>query len=93
MRGSLKTVRRRALERVRAQYEYAAGMSELSLQSVNRVRPPSMQYRSINELVREWLAAAGAVCTFAVNIGVITPQEALQIIRDFQAAHPDMVDE
>jgi len=52
-----------------------------------------MQYRSINELVREWLAAAGAVCTFAVNIGVITPQEALQIIRDFQAAHPDMVDE
>jgi hypothetical protein len=49
-----------------------------------------MRYGSTLELVREYLHCAGAVSTFAVNVGLIAPEEAAQIIRDSSAAHPEM---
>jgi hypothetical protein len=82
-----------ALRLVREEYEAAAlfhGTTPEQLERINRPRPSWMRYGSVLELVREHLARAGAVSTFAVNVGFITPEEAAQIIRDFSAAHPEM---
>jgi hypothetical protein len=85
-----ESVRRRAIELIRASYEAAARVRALNLTRLNRARPPSMRYATKNHLIREYLSAAGAVSTFAVNLGLITPEEAAQLIRDFQSAHPEL---
>jgi len=82
-----------AAKRVREQYEHATGWARVSLESVNRVRPPSRQYRGTDEIVRERLAAAGAVSRFAVSLGLITPEQTRDIILEFQRTHPDVFEE
>jgi uncharacterized protein YlaN (UPF0358 family) len=86
-------LREAALDLVREEYENAARLNTVSLEKINRVRPPWKPYASIDQLVDEWLAMAGAVSTFAVRLGLISPEEAGQIIRDFFAAHPELIDE
>lgn len=83
-------VRRQALELIGQAYESAAQMQHVNISSISRARPPSMRYRSRREIVREFLATAGAISTFAVNVGLISPSEAARTIRDFSARHPEM---
>ena len=91
-RNIVETLRTRALILVREQYEWAARMKHTPIERINRVRPPALQYRSPDEMVREWLACAGAVANFAHELGLITTEEAKQVILDFCAAHPEMQD-
>lgn len=81
---------RLALDRVRRQYELIAAMRGANLRSMNRGLPRDRRYRSVDELVREWSTAAGAVSNFAFALGLISGEEQAQIIRDFHAAHPDV---
>jgi hypothetical protein len=84
-----ETIRNKALELVREAYEDIARMVDAPLEKINAVKPPSMQYGSINELIREYFSRAGAVATFAVNVELITPEQARRVIVEFQAAHPE----
>jgi undecaprenyl pyrophosphate synthase len=93
MDDELTTVRQRALDLVRDRYDQVASIARVDLKAVNRPRPVSMQYGSRREIVREFLAVAGEVATFAVTLGLITPDQARQAILDFAAAHPELVDE
>jgi ClpX C4-type zinc finger len=77
-----------AVERVREAYEDIVRLGELRLEQVNRLRHPAERYCSMPEYVRELWARAGSVSTFAVNVGLIIPDQALQIIRDFLDEHP-----
>jgi hypothetical protein len=87
---SLEALRYQALELVRERYEDAAQMRDANLESINQVRPPSLRYPSMDHVVYQWLAMAGAVSTFAVNVGLITSEQARQVIVDFLTAHPEM---
>ena len=89
----LEALGQRALELVREQYEHIAEMQGVDLARINRRYPRAMQYRSMRQLLREWQSNAGAVSTFAVNLGLITPEEAQRVILDFYAAHPEMREE
>jgi hypothetical protein len=85
-----EAMRRRALDLVREGFEVAAGMRHVRLDRLNSGQPPASQYRTQEELERDFLHAAVAVSTFAVNMGLITPEQAAQVIRDFQDAHPEV---
>ena len=73
----------RALALVRPEYEYATAAAQADLERINRVRPESLRYGSVQELVRESFHAAGAVSTFAVNVGLLSPDDAAALIREF----------
>ena len=90
MEAGLNELRRRAMELVGDHYEQTAAVARLNLDELNRTRPPSMQYRARDEVLREWLSAAGAVATFAVNLDLITPDQARAAIVDFYQRHPDL---
>jgi predicted Fe-S protein YdhL (DUF1289 family) len=79
-----------AAERVRDAYEDIVRLGRLRLEQVNRRRHPAERYCSTEEFVRELWARAGAISTFAVNVGLITPEQALQIIADFLDEHPEV---
>jgi hypothetical protein len=85
----IEVLRRLALDKVREQYEHVAAVRQVELDSVNRVRPPSLRYKSVDELLREWSSAANAVSRFAVDLGLITPEQAGQIIREFYAKNSE----
>jgi hypothetical protein len=91
MPRSREAIRRAALGRVREEYENIAHMSRLSLDQINRAEPVSRHYRSVDEYLRIWFSRAEAVSSFAVNLGLISPQQALQVIHEFQDAHPELV--
>jgi hypothetical protein len=90
--GSIDVLRRRALELVDQRYADAASVATTDLDSVNTVRPPPMRYRSRNELVLEFVDKATAVATFAVNLELITPQQAEAAIKRFFEEHPELID-
>lgn len=83
-----------ALKLARGHYETAAEMRDFVLRNgldrLNRVRPPSIRYSSVEDVFRDFMHAANAVSTFAVNLGLILGEEALQIILDFERAHPEL---
>ena len=86
----LKDLQRKAPELVNEHYSIAAGVAALDLEALNSVRPPSVHYHSHAEVLREFLSRAGAVATFALNLGLITASQAAEAIRIFQAAHPKL---
>ncbi len=90
MADPFEDLRRQARLRVREQYELAAGWRRVNLKALNRGRSPTTTYCSIEEVEREWLAAAGQVAGFAVSLALITPDEARQILLDFCADHPEL---
>lgn len=91
MEDAHAALHQRALELVRERYEAVAGVAELGLERLNRSRPPALRYRSRREAVREWMECAGAVSTFAVHLGLISGEEAAQIIREHTAGHPEIM--
>jgi hypothetical protein len=80
--------RQRAIELIRRAYENAAAVNART-----RLRFPHGPYRDQQELVRSLLAGAGESSTFAVNMGLITPDDAAKIIRHFFEAHPELAGE
>ena len=84
----------KALQLVRKEYQTAADMRAFALRvgvdHINRVRPPSIRYGSVEEVFREFMHGAGAVADFAVELGLISPEEAGQVIRDLYAAQPEL---
>lgn len=87
---SLEALPKAALARVREEYETIADMSGLSMDQINRWREPTDQYDSMDEFLRIWWARAGAVADFAVGLGLITPDQAREILVDFCSAHPEL---
>jgi hypothetical protein len=79
--GSDETPRAKALGLIAKAWDVARGMEDTPIEAVNRVRPPELQYRSQEDLVREWVAVAGAVSTFAVQMGLITPDDDADLRR------------
>jgi hypothetical protein len=75
--------RDRALKLVRDCYQAAVAMQTVDLESINRVRPPELRYGTRAELVREFWNAAGAVATFAVQMQLISPSDAEEILRSY----------
>jgi cytoskeletal protein CcmA (bactofilin family) len=69
-------------------------MEDTPIDAINRVRPPELQYRSQEDLVREWVAVAGAVSTFAVQmlrvLPVFTVTVALLLGLSIQGAAADI---
>jgi hypothetical protein len=90
---SIEVLRRRALDLVAQQYAAAASVATTDLDSVNTVRPPAMRYRSQTQLVLEFVDKATAVATFAVNLELITPQQAEAAIKRFFEEHPALIDQ
>lgn len=78
-----EVIRRQASELVVQAHEHAAGMRDVSLDVVNRVRPPAMRYSSHADVVREFLTAATAVASFAVRMNLISSEDMATIMRDF----------
>lgn len=88
-RKTLSSLKLEALERVRAEYEAAAGLSKLGLDRLNEIRKPADPLPSLAHFQEIWLARAGAVSSFAVNLGLIDPDDAIRIIHEFVDAHPE----
>ncbi len=79
-----------AVRLIRDAYEIAAKMRNVDLESVNRPRPANLRYRSHAELVRDFTDSAGAMLNFAGELGLITQDEAIAILRDIGLAHPEI---
>jgi len=84
-------LRDRAKDLIRTAYANAASMADVKLSVINSVRPESLRYSSNSELVREFVSTAGAVATFAVNLGVVTPDDVRKIMHEFFSLHPELV--
>jgi hypothetical protein len=65
-------------------------MRSVDLDAINESRPPTLRYHAQYELVREFVAQAGTILDFAVQLGLIDSDEAIQILRDAGTAHPDL---
>ena len=87
---SMEAMHDKAIEQIRSAYEAAAEMRSVRLEVLNRGSPPALVFHSIEEVVHEWLVQAEAMSTFAVNVGLISGAEALKIVQEFCAAHPDI---
>jgi len=84
----IEEMKRRALELVREAYSTAAEMRNVPLDVINRKQPPNLRYRSSLELVREEFAAANALATFAVQLGLLTSDQAAELLRESQRKNP-----
>ena len=85
----LADLRERAYELLRDRYAAARDLSSISPRTyelINRVRPPEMRYDKPERLGQEFWAMAGAVATFAVELGLITPEQAADFIRTYSAS-------
>jgi hypothetical protein len=80
--------RDRAIRLVRHGYQVAVGMQTVDLDSINRARPADLRYGTRAELVREFWNAAGAVATFAVQMQLISPSDAEEILRSYSTLLP-----
>jgi hypothetical protein len=79
-------MRDRALQLVREGYDAAIAMRRVDLKVLNAARPPGLQYKSHDELFREFWHAAGSVARFAVVLGLITPADDEKILREHSSA-------
>jgi len=79
---------RRAVELVRAAYHEADLMLGVDLAAVNRPRPRKLRYQSQDDLVREFVARAGAMLDFGVRLGLIEPDEDAEILRTLGTDDP-----
>jgi len=84
-------LRERALALIRAEYDSVASFAKLPLETVNRGAPADLPYRSTDEVVDEWTSRATAMATFAVNLGVITREDAQELIVSFFERHPELL--
>ncbi len=78
-----KGVHDRALALVRDAFQQAIAVRSVDLDGVNGPRPAELRYHSQLELFRDYWHAAGAVATFAVNMALITPADAQEILRGY----------
>jgi len=76
-----ENLRARALELIAGAWDVARDMEGTPLDAINRVRPPDLRYGRQEDLVREWVAVAGAISTFAVQMGLITPADDADLRR------------
>jgi hypothetical protein len=74
---------------VRKAYENAGAVWESETRS-GRLKFPHGPYRDLNELVTALIASAGGASDLAVKLGLISPDDAAQAIRDVYAAHPEL---
>ena len=63
----------KAVVLVREAYDMADKMRNVNLDAVNERRPPTLRYRSKHELVREFMARAGAMQELAGQLGLMHP--------------------
>jgi ribonuclease HI len=87
-----RDLRQAAWDLVREGYYAAANMAGSDLGALNSTRPPGMRYASETQLIREFLQMAGAVSTFAVRLGLVSPTELTEFLQEFHADQPDLID-
>lgn len=75
--------RDRALALVRDAYKQAIALRTADLERINGPRPLALKYQSRDELFRDFWHAAGAMATFAVNMGLITRDDAENLLREY----------
>lgn len=79
----------RALSEIRIAYQNAWDISHMPLDRLNSAREPGNEWRDNEEVLGFELACAARVVSFAVNIGLITPDEARDVISEFYTSHPE----
>ena len=87
-----RDLRQQAMDLVREAYYDAANLAGTDLAPLNRTRPPGMRFASEDQAIREYLQMAGATSTFAVRLGLVSPEELLAFLREFHAEQPDLID-
>src|SRR5690349_2745926 len=85
-------IRRKSVELIRDSYEMAGRMVNVDLEAVNRSRPSRLRYGSQSELVREFVERANATMEFATSIGLLTADEAKDLLRGIGQEHPALQD-
>ena len=73
----------KALAFVRDSFRQAIAMRTIDLELINASRPLALKYHSREEAFRDFWHAAGAVSTFAVKMGLITPADAASVLREY----------
>ena len=53
-------------------------------------RPPKLRSKSHADLVREFLSRAGVMLNLAGELGLVTQDEAVAILRDTGSDHPEL---
>jgi hypothetical protein len=86
----LRELRAEAIHSLREAYEDVYHLSKLSLTTLNKRRDDSTKYQSINEYKRELLARASAIGNFAVNLGILKPDDQLDAMYEFCDNHPEL---
>lgn len=66
-----ESLRRRAIELVRAAYDAADKMRHVDLAALNETRPPTLRYHAQYEIVREFIARANGMLELAGRLGLI----------------------
>lgn len=87
--GIPQDLRQRAIDRLRSAYEDIYYLSRLPLSSLNKRRNVSNEYHSITEYTRELFARASAIGTFAVELGLISPNDQRDAMYEFCDNHPE----
>ena len=80
----------KAVELIRDVFDTAARMRSVDRKAVNRPRPAKLRYSSHADLVRDFVDSAGAMPNFAAQLGLITQNEAIAILRRTRSAHPEL---
>jgi len=85
-------MRDKAIELIRDAYDTAAKMRNVDVEAVNVTRPPKLRYSSQADLIRDFIDSAGAMLNFARQLGLISEDEAIAILRETGSAHPELDD-
>lgn len=78
-----------AAARMRELYNDIVHLGKLPMSAINHNRHLSTHYCSQAEFIRELQGRASAVANFAVSTGLLSVEQWLQILRDFNDEHPD----
>jgi len=66
----------------------AVEIPRASLEAINARLPEALRYREERDLWRERWAAAEAVGRFAVELGVVSPEQLAATEREFESSRP-----
>jgi|SRR4051794_4271261 hypothetical protein len=88
MEDPLAALRLQAMELLREAYDDAAGMVDAPLDRINGRRPELHRFSSQDDLVRHWFAKASAQTDIVVALGLVRPEQAMELIQEFDHFYP-----
>jgi hypothetical protein len=83
-------MRRIAVDLIKFECRSVFELSQLGLERLNDMREPQLQLKSIDQYREMWMLRAEGVSSFAVNVGLITSDEAEEIYLEMRRIYPDV---